>query len=117
MAETIPEIKSVVQEAKNAFKKEFNEEANIVVYAPGRVNLIGEHIDYNDGFVMPMALPLVTVMVGKKIPGEETTILTMNPHTDPPNKTTIEMPNKNALVKTITPGPPKWSNYVKGSST
>jgi galactokinase len=54
MAETIPEIKSVVQEAKNAFKKEFNEEANIVVYAPGRVNLIGEHIDYNDGFVMPM---------------------------------------------------------------
>jgi galactokinase len=114
MAETIPEIKSVVQEAKNAFKKEFNEEANIVVYAPGRVNLIGEHIDYNDGFVMPMALPLVTVMVGKKIPGEETTILTMNPHTDPPNKTTIEMPNKNALVKTITPGPPKWSNYVKG---
>jgi galactokinase len=54
MAETITEIKSVVQEAKNAFKKEFNEEANIVVYAPGRVNLIGEHIDYNDGFVMPM---------------------------------------------------------------
>ncbi|RZC38126.1 galactokinase-like, partial [Asbolus verrucosus] len=60
------------------------------------------------------ALPLVTVVVGKKIKGEMSTVITTNPDVDPPNKTTIEMPNKNALVKTITPGPPKWSNYVKG---
>ena len=39
-----------------AFKDKFGEEPQIIVRAPGRVNLIGEHTDYNDGFVMPMAL-------------------------------------------------------------
>lgn len=34
----------------------------IVSRAPGRVNLIGEHTDYNDGFALPMALPLDTVV-------------------------------------------------------
>ncbi len=37
-------------------------EAALVVRAPGRVNLIGEHTDYNDGFAMPMALPFDTVV-------------------------------------------------------
>ena len=31
----------------------------------GRVNLIGEHTDYNNGFVFPMALPLTTVIIGR----------------------------------------------------
>jgi len=35
---------------------EFGEEPQWIVQAPGRVNLIGEHTDYNDGFVMPLAI-------------------------------------------------------------
>jgi galactokinase len=38
------------------------DEPELVVRAPGRVNLIGEHTDYNDGFAMPMALPFDTVI-------------------------------------------------------
>jgi len=32
--------------------------------APGRVNLIGEHTDYNDGFVMPFAIDRATIVAG-----------------------------------------------------
>ncbi|KNX39034.1 galactokinase [Luteipulveratus halotolerans] len=44
-----------------SFRSEFGASPDGFWFAPGRVNLIGEHTDYNDGFVLPMALPLGTV--------------------------------------------------------
>jgi len=44
------------QQLKQSFATHFNSESEIIVRAPGRVNLIGEHTDYNDGFVLPMAI-------------------------------------------------------------
>lgn len=114
MAQEIPTLDAMLLEARRAFKLQFDSDADIAVAAPGRVNLIGEHTDYNDGFVMPMALPLVTVIVGRKIEGDITTIHTTNPDADQPRTTTIEMPNANALVRTIAHTGPKWSLYVKG---
>lgn len=54
MAAEIPQVPSLVSEAKDAFKSAFGGEPDIAVSAPGRVNIIGEHTDYNDGFVFPM---------------------------------------------------------------
>jgi galactokinase len=45
-------IKSLAQ----SFNSYFNAKPEFIVRAPGRVNLIGEHTDYNDGFVLPMAI-------------------------------------------------------------
>ena len=39
-----------------AFRKLYGERPRLIVLAPGRVNLIGEHIDYNGGHVLPMAI-------------------------------------------------------------
>jgi galactokinase len=44
--------------ALRAFAERFGGDATLVVHAPGRVNLLGEHTDYNEGFVLPMALHL-----------------------------------------------------------
>ncbi len=44
------------QTLEQSFSIHFNAKPKFIVRAPGRVNLIGEHTDYNDGFVLPMAI-------------------------------------------------------------
>jgi galactokinase len=50
---------------KSEFTARFNSEPRIF-RAPGRVNLIGEHTDYNDGFVMPFAIDRATIIAGRR---------------------------------------------------
>ncbi len=45
---------------QSQFHARFGAAPSFFVRSPGRVNLIGEHVDYNDGFVLPMAVPLQT---------------------------------------------------------
>lgn len=40
----------------SSFQQSFHSEPQVIVRAPGRVNLIGEHVDYNDGLVLPVAI-------------------------------------------------------------
>ena len=51
---------SLAQTVSEHFATEFGEAPAFIVRAPGRVNLIGEHTDYNDGFVMPLAIDRAT---------------------------------------------------------
>ncbi|HEX9338877.1 MAG TPA: galactokinase [Pseudonocardiaceae bacterium] len=52
------------ERAATAFQELFDRPPTGVWSAPGRVNLIGEHTDYNDGFVLPFALPHRTAVAG-----------------------------------------------------
>ncbi|MBR0309589.1 MAG: galactokinase [Paludibacteraceae bacterium] len=52
-----------VKELKQAFAKTYGKEATAVYFSPGRVNLIGEHTDYNGGSVFPCALSFGTYML------------------------------------------------------
>ena len=51
------------------FKESFNDRPSVYAYAPGRVNFIGEHTDYCEGFVCPLAIHYGTAVVGKLVPG------------------------------------------------
>ena len=55
-----------LHELKTAFQSTYGKEAERVFFSPGRVNLIGEHTDYNGGYVFPCALSFGTyLLIGK----------------------------------------------------
>lgn len=55
-----------IQAAREVFVREFGEAPEIMTSAPGRVNIIGEHTDYNHGFVLPMAIERNTVICARR---------------------------------------------------
>jgi len=55
---------------RTQFSNHFNYNASLVVKSPGRINLIGEHIDYNHGFVLPAAIDkFIELAIGKRTDG------------------------------------------------
>lgn len=50
------DVGTLVTEAHRVYRDNFGEDPQVAVCAPGRVNLIGEHTDYNQGFVLPMVI-------------------------------------------------------------
>ena len=76
-----------------------------VVRSPGRVNLIGEHTDYNDGFVLPMAIEPQFLIAARQ--GSDMKV----------RLATTQFPDEIAefsLTERIVRGEPKWSNYSRG---
>ncbi|GBD02985.1 Galactokinase [bacterium HR19] len=83
--------------------KEIKEEGEIFISsAPGRVNLIGEHTDYNLGLVMPMAINLRTVIVGRKTKNGKIKIISINKNEEKEVDSDKITPQKN------------WADYFLG---
>lgn len=100
-----------VQEMKTAVLKRFQEvfgenEGVKVYFAPGRVNLIGEHTDYNGGHVFPCALTIGTYAAARKREDKKLRFYSMNFEEMGVLESTVEnlKPEKEA----------DWTNYPKG---
>jgi galactokinase len=84
------------------FQNEFKAKPEVISNAPGRVNLIGEHTDYNGGFVLPMAIEKRIWVAGRKRPDTKINLVSLN---DMPRlETTMDNIRKNG----------DWGDYPLG---
>ena len=88
-----------------AFFETFGAEPTLYVKAPGRVNIIGEHVDYNDGFVLPMAIEYYAV-IGIRPREDHTAKIHTTFNGDLAEFDVSEKPAK---------GKRAWANYIKGA--
>jgi len=99
-------LKKLVNHTAQGFLEKYGHEPQWVVAAPGRVNVIGEHTDYNDGFVLPMAIDRYTVIAAA--PAKST-----SPRIQIASGAQSEIV-KVSLRGEVTKGKPAWANYVRG---
>src|SRR5690606_12406831 len=88
---------------KKTFLQKFSKQP-LVIKSPGRVNLIGEHTDYNDGFVLPAAI-------------EKIIVLAMAPNgTEKVNLYSLDMDEEMQLdlALKLESSELHWVNYIKG---
>lgn len=63
--------KNLINYTKEAFRSAFESEPERIFLAPGRINIIGEHVDYSDGFVLPAAIDKHICFAVKKLHDSE----------------------------------------------
>lgn len=92
--ESAKSIDDLKKEAYAKFLETFHVEPSSAAVAPGRVNLIGEHTDYNEGFVLPMAIAHCTVAVGGPSGDSTCRIWTLAEGVDDPHYVEFPIPSK-----------------------
>jgi len=95
----------VLKQATDRYVEVFGSTPNVKVFAPGRVNLIGEHTDYNGGFVLPFALPFKTVVVGSVSSETQSRVVSCS----------MGDVESFTINSELCKGEPAWVNYVKGT--
>ena len=88
-----------------AFRTQFGADPEVVAQAPGRVNLIGEHIDYSEGFVLPFAINAVTTVAIRRRDDSEVHVVSAQ---QPSSRVAISQAD---IARKSGEG---WSRYVLG---
>jgi len=97
-------LSDLAAEAARQYKIIYGHPPRWIVAAPGRVNVIGEHTDYNDGFVLPMAIERYVVMAADL--GADGGVSVYDVEFKQTARIDVSQP--------VTKGEPKWSNYLRG---
>lgn len=95
------------QRVVSVFAEQFGQAPSRVFRAPGRVNLIGEHTDYNDGFVLPCAIEFETVAAARLADATSTQLTVYA--LDYNERHVIDLQTPIANVEQ-----PRWASYVRG---
>ena len=96
-------LSSLANNARAKLKQLHGHENATVAAAPGRVNLIGEHIDYCDGFVLPLAIERYIVVAGGLNNTQEIRI-----QSEGQPEAIISLSEEMKISE------PKWANYIRG---
>ncbi|MCG3178680.1 MAG: Galactokinase [Phycisphaerae bacterium] len=92
------------QQAIDLFAEQFTGRPDLLVHSPGRVNLIGEHVDYSDGLVMPMAIDRGTTLAVRARDDGAVNLFARR----------FGAGDRFDLGGVDQPGRERWSNYVRG---
>ena len=95
-----------IQQLRSKFEKVFGTEADHTFFSPGRINLIGEHTDYNGGHVFPAAISLGTYGAARKREDKKLRFYSANFE----EQGIIEVPLENLCFNKKH----NWTNYPKG---
>jgi len=98
-----PPLADLAADAAESLAGHFGAEATLTAAAPGRVNLIGEHVDYCDGLVMPFAIDRYVAIAAA--PNGRSSARLASTGLDP-----LEIPLEDPLER----GGPAWGRYVRG---
>lgn len=94
----------LVQNTTAFFEKSFGSAPQKVVLSPGRINIIGEHIDYNDGYVLPAAIDKVICFAFAKNDTKKSRIVAIDLNED----FEIDLTQEIVLSDVV------WTNYIRG---
>lgn len=97
-------LAELCEEVTAQFTARFADEPRWIVAAPGRVNLIGEHTDYNGGFVLPAAIDRYVVIAAGPSEGETACLV----GADVGEEASIQ------ISGVIEPRPVTWASYIQG---
>jgi len=94
----------LIQDTSDFFKEKFGNVPDKIVLSPGRINIIGEHIDYNDGYVLPAAINKIVCFTFEK-----NNLNTANIQAIDLNESVVIDVTKEEIVSDVV-----WTNYLRG---